>query len=124
MPSGFGVILRQYRERAGLSQRAVARVSRINPATVSRMESDDRGPSGPDQVTALATALHLNDEEFDRLLASAGYWPRSVLRLGPLDETLLQVARVLTAEELDAPSRSRFREVVALLAAQWTPGKG
>lgn len=120
MVASFAGLMRQYRERAGLSQRALARGSHINPATVSRMESGGRGPSGPEQVVAMAPILQLKDEECDRLLASAGYWSRSILRLGPQDETLLLVARVLAAEGGDPAAVGRFREVISLLADQWT----
>ena len=116
---GFGDLLRSYRERAGLSQRALARASKVNPAIISRLESDDRGPSGPEQVLAIARALGLDAEQADALLASAGYWPTAFLALGPRDATLTCVARVLAATGLDDDERARFRRVVELLAEQW-----
>ena len=115
----FGDLLRQARQRRGVSQRALARASRVNPAIVSRLESGDRGPSGPDQVRALAVALTLEPTEADALLASAGFWPQSLLDLGPADETLLAMAHVLTSPRLTHPDRARFRAVVGLLADQW-----
>jgi transcriptional regulator with XRE-family HTH domain len=115
----FPELLRGARDQRGLSQRALARASRINPAIVSRLESGDRGPSGPEQVLALAGALRLESSEVDALLASAGYWPRSLLDLGPADETLLAVARVLTSPNLDAAPRARFRWLIELLVEQW-----
>lgn len=119
MPA-FGELLRSYRGQSGLSQRALARASRVNPAIISRMESSDRGPSGPEQVLAISAALGLDEERCDRLLASAGYWPRAILRLGPEDETLLAVARVLGRQGVGEASRVRFRRVVELLAEEWT----
>jgi len=115
----FGELLRQARQARGLSQRALARASRVNPAIVSRLESGDRLPSGPDQVRALATALALDRPETDALLASAGFWPQSLLDLGPADPTLLAVAHLLTSPRLTTPERTRFRAVLGLLIDQW-----
>ncbi len=119
MPS-FAELLRSYREKAGISQRALAKSSRINPAIISRMESSDRGPSGSEMVLAIAGALALDEDQTDLLLASAGYWPRTILRLGPQDETLLAVAGLLARGDVGGESRRRFRQVVALLVEEWT----
>ncbi len=118
----FADLLREYRERAGFSQRALARASDINPAIISRLESGDRTPSGPDQVLAITRALALDDLNSDKLLASAGYWPRAVLGLGPQDETLLTLARLLSDERLNPEAKIRFRHVLHLLAEQWMAG--
>ena len=115
----FAQLLRGYRERAGLSQRELARRTEINPAIISRFESGDRGPSGPDQVLAIVRALRLDRARADLLLAAAGFWPEAILSLGPQDETLLAVARVLTSWDVDEKARTRFRAVVGLLAEQW-----
>jgi transcriptional regulator with XRE-family HTH domain len=120
--AGFGDLLRQARLRRGLSQRALARASRVNPAIVSRLESGDRGPSGPEQVRALTTALALEPAQADALLASAGFWPQSLLDLGPADPTLLAVAQLLTTPRLTTPERTRFRTIIGLLIDQWLSG--
>ena len=118
--SSFGALLRELRVRSGLSQRALARATAINPAIVNRFEQGERGPSGPEQVLAIVQALRLARADGDRLLASAGFWPASLLDLGPADETLLGVAQVLTAPNLSPGTRARFRQVLALLIEQWT----
>src|ERR687886_47386 len=118
----FAELLRQARLRRGLSQRALARASHINPAIVSRLESGDRGPSGPEQVRALAAALALEPAQADALLASAGFWPQSLLDLGPADPTLLAVAQLLTPPRLTTPERTRFRTIIGLLIDQWLSG--
>ena len=107
------------RQKAGLSQRGLAKLSRINPAIISRMERADRGASGPEQVLSIASALGLDDERSDSLLASSGFWPRAILHLGPRDETLLAVARVLARKDGDGASKERFRSVIALLVEEW-----
>jgi transcriptional regulator with XRE-family HTH domain len=115
----FPTLLVRYRARSGISQRALARDSGINPAIVSRLESGARGPSGPAQVLALAKALKLQTSDADQLLASAGFWPLALLQLGPADDSLLGVAQVLTDPGLDETTRSRFRQVLGLLVQQW-----
>lgn len=118
----FAALLKTYRERRGLAQRALARAAQINPAIISRMESGDRGPSGPPQVLAIARALGLAAEEADALLASAGFWPQVYLALGPGDPTLRAAARVLASPDLGDEHKERFRRLVALLAEEWLAG--
>jgi transcriptional regulator with XRE-family HTH domain len=118
-PPSVAERLREARQRRGLSQRALARASRVNPAIVSRLESGERGPSGPDQVRALIDALQLDRATADALLASAGFWPQSLLDLGPADPTVLAVAQLLTTPSLAASERTRFRALVDLLVEQW-----
>lgn len=115
----FAQLLKRYREDTGYSQRALARASQINPAIISRLESGDREPSGPEQVLAITRALGLDADRTDSLLASAGHWPRAILALGPQDETLLALAKLLTDGRLEDGARARFRQVVQILAEQW-----
>ncbi len=117
--ASFAELLKSYREQVRMSQRSLARTSHINPAIISRLESGDRLPSGPAQVLAITQALALDEPRANRLLASAGYWPKAILELGPQDETLLAIAGVLTDGVLSADVRNRFRQVVQLLADQW-----
>jgi transcriptional regulator with XRE-family HTH domain len=116
----FAEQLKKFRLRSGMSQRAVARASGINPAIINRLESGDRQPSSPEQVTAIAEALGLPSEHADSLLSAAGYWPGVILALGPRDETLLSVARVLAGTGVEEGSRARFRHTIRLLVEQWT----
>jgi len=115
----FADLLKQFRQASGLSQRALARAAAINPAIANRLESGDRGPSGPDQVRAISRALGLDLEQSDRLLGAAGFWPDVYLRVGPGDPTLLRVARLLAHPGLSDSDRVRFRQVVELLIDQW-----
>ena len=115
----FAARLKELREATGMTQRALARASAINPAIISRMESADRGPSGPEQVLAIARALALSPEQTDALLTRAGFWPEVFFYIGPQDETLLRVARVLASRNFPEAARARFRRVIELLAQQW-----
>lgn len=121
--SSFGALMRHYRERAGMSQRALAKVSEINPAIISRLETGDRMPSGPQQVLSIARSLNLSPTDSDTLLAMAGHWPSTILTLGPQDETLLEVARVLSTKNLKEEDLRRFRAIVHLLAEQLLLGR-
>ena|SRR5579884_1673994 len=116
----FPALLRAYREESHLSQRALAQITQINQAILSRLESGDRGPSGAEQVLAIARALSLDRSRTDALLSSAGYWPQALIALGPADETLLAVARVLSDEAVPQARKQRFRRLVELLAEEWT----
>ena len=120
----FAELLKTFRLRSRLSQRAVARASGINPAIVNRMESGDRQPSGPQQVLAIARALELPSEDADSMLSSAGFWPGVIPALGPRDETLLGVARVLAGPGVDEGARVRFRQALHLLTEQWMVSGG
>lgn len=115
----FGRLLKTFREQAGLTQRGLARASGVNSAIVSRLESDDRAPSGPAQVLALARALRLAPAETDRLLAAAGLWPQVFLAVGPDDPSLLAVARLLASERVDGRAKACLRRVIDDLAGYW-----
>lgn len=119
MPT-FADLLRTYREQRRLPQRTVSQTSGVNQALISRFETGDRLPSGPEQVLAMSDALRLAPEEADALLAAAGYWPRVYVALGPGDPTLLTVAQVLASTHLAGERKDRFRQLIALLAAEWT----
>lgn len=118
MPT-FADLLRQYRTTTGMRQRELARASGINPAIVNRLESGERGPSGPDQVQALASALGVGPAATDELLATAGFWPSDLLVVGPGDLTLRKVAAVLANGDVSLAAKERFRQIVDLLVGQW-----
>ncbi|MHB1004245.1 MAG: helix-turn-helix domain-containing protein [Chloroflexota bacterium] len=115
----FAELLRTLREEAGISQRELSRRSDINPAIVSRFEAGLRGPSGPEQVLALARALSLDPDQADLLMSASGFWPKAIVALGPRDGALLSVARVLTNPKVGPAARERFRALLAVLAEQW-----
>src|SRR5215218_616048 len=90
-----GSLLRGWRERAGLSQNALARRMGVNPAYVNRLEHGGRGAHNRELVESVATALDLSRAERDRLLTVAGHWPSAISQLGPADPTLQLVADIL-----------------------------
>jgi transcriptional regulator with XRE-family HTH domain len=116
----FSELLKSCREQARLSQRALAQVTNINQAIISRFESGDRGPSGAEQVLAIIKALELDQARADALLSSAGYWPQVYVSIGPNDPTLFTIARLLANDRVGPARKERFRRLVAILAEEYS----
>jgi transcriptional regulator with XRE-family HTH domain len=113
----YAELLKRYRLKSGISQRALAREIGLNPTLVNRSEAGDRPPSGTDEVAAISRALGLTTEERDRLLASAGHWPAVFLALGPGDETLRAVADALSSDALSDSAKTALRRAIDGLVA-------
>ncbi len=76
MSTRFGELLREYRRRAGLSQKALAGKAGYHPSYINRLERGKRMP--PRQygtIQDLSAALQLTHEESNALLAAAGLEP-------------------------------------------------
>lgn len=119
--STFGMLLRTYRERAGLSQSELAAQAGLSASTISRVEKGERSPLGRrKQVRALAKALGLDQADTDTLLSAADLAPSTApeLSLHPRDETLYRIAQELEALRTDpqlGPAQIRFVEETLLL---------
>ena len=119
--STFGMLLKMYRERAGLSQNELANRAGMSASAISRVESGERGsPRKRTQVLALAKVMDLNQEESDTLLSAAGFAPSIApeLAVHPRDETLYRIAQELTALRTDpqiGTAQVRFVEEAMLL---------
>ena len=119
--STFGILLKTYRERAGLSQNELAVQAGLSASTISRVEGGTRNPLGKRrQVLALARALALQQSEIDALLSAADLSPSTApeLSLHPRDETLYRIAQELESLRNDrqiAPAQVRFIEETLLL---------
>jgi transcriptional regulator with XRE-family HTH domain len=119
----FGQVLRTLRERAGLSQSALARRAGLDPSFVNRLESGQRGADRA-VAEALIDGLGLAPADADRLLAAGGHLPALFARLGLHDPTLQLVAQVLADERLSPEERAAFRQVVELIGRRWRPAAG
>lgn len=122
---GFGTVLRELRERAGLSQSGLARQAGLNASFVNRLESGQRGADRA-VVDTLTRALDLPPRDADRLLvASLGLAPEQerrllagshladeVVRLGPGDATLRRVAQALSDPTRPAEERDALRRAI------------
>lgn len=115
----FPILLRSFRERAGRSRNNLAHEVGVDPSYLTRIEHGDREPPRLHIVEALARALRLPVQDFNRLLVAAGYAPLSVVQLGAWDDALQAVADVLNDVHLSAEERAQFRDVVRLLSARW-----
>ncbi len=67
----FGELLRSYRVRAGLSQRALAKLAGVSSRTVENLERGGHGKAHVTTAALLAAALGLTGEERDRFTAAA-----------------------------------------------------
>jgi transcriptional regulator with XRE-family HTH domain len=112
----YGPLLRRLRAGRGLSGYALARAAGLHPNLLARSEAGTRRPEGPDEIGALARALDLVDQEHDRLLVAAGFWPSAFLALGHDDPTLRAVAAALTEPALADGARRQFRAGVEAVA--------
>ena len=119
--STFGILLKTYRQRAGLSQNELAVKAGLSASTISRVESGTRSPLRKrSQVLALAKALGLQQADIDALLSASDLAPSTApeLSLHPRDETLYRIARELETLRSDPqvePAQVRFIEETLLL---------
>jgi transcriptional regulator with XRE-family HTH domain len=118
----FGGQLQRLREQAGLSQNALARLVKVDPSYINRLERGDREPPKRELVSRLADELRLAEGDRQRLLRAGGHIPDWLLALEPDDPTLLAVTQFLAAPEVSAAAKRDFRQVIALLLAHWQPG--
>ncbi|MGW6929365.1 helix-turn-helix domain-containing protein [Lentzea sp. NPDC054927] len=92
MASQFGLLLRQWRQRAGLSQEALAQRAAVGIRTVRGLETGERTDPRMGTVRALADALELSGAERSELFAAAGrHEPVAVaepVRFDPLAEAV------------------------------------
>lgn len=98
---GVGELLRQWRQRRGLSQLDLAIAADVSARHVSLVETGKSKPSA-DMVLRLADQLHVPLRDRNRLLLAAGFAPR--YGESPLDDSALAAAldavrRVLRAHE-------------------------
>jgi transcriptional regulator with XRE-family HTH domain len=94
MATRFGQLLRQFRKRAGISQRQLAERADIDTSYISKLESGERVVSSRDLALELSAILNLTPEETDLWLLAAGYASPRLQQLGaPLIANLIQRSR-------------------------------
>jgi transcriptional regulator with XRE-family HTH domain len=119
--SDFGEVLRRWRERARLSQLALARLSGVHASIINRFEGGERQPAERAMVERLAEALALATGERDQLLATAGFFPETLARLGAADADLLLIAGILADETIAVAERQELRLLLRIVARRWRP---
>ncbi len=119
--STFGILLKTYRERAGLSQNDLGTQAGLSASTISRVEQGERPPPRQRSLAlALCKALALSQAETDGLLSAADMAPGQAgeLALHGRDETLFKIAQELQSLRTDqavSPAQVRFVEETLLL---------
>ena len=118
--ASFANLLRTLRERAGLSQSALARRAGLDPSFVNRLESGQR-TAERSVVEKFIAALELDQTDADLLMAAGGLLPTLFERVGLQDPTLQLVVQILSDERLSPEDREEFREVVRLIGRRYRP---
>ena len=113
----FGVLLKNLREKRGVSQSKLAERAEFDHSYVSRLESGARMPTR-DAVERLAEALKLEQPQLDSLLAAAGFLPRDITSLLTNEPVIGEVLDFLQNEEVPSEFRDNMRQVLQLLAKQ------
>ncbi len=75
-PSAFGILLKQYRLAADLSQAVLAEQAGMSVDAISMLESGTRQAPRPDTVKLLAEALRLSEQQHTELAAAAPHHRR------------------------------------------------
>lgn len=119
----FAQTLKEFRERAGLSQYALAGRAGIDPSYVNRVERGERDAPTREVVEALAQALELNAVETDDLLLSAGYAPVSRVALRTGDPTMRLLFDILDDENVPREEIEHLRDSLELIRRRWPRGE-
>jgi transcriptional regulator with XRE-family HTH domain len=72
----FNKILAELRKKSGLSQSELARLSKVSPDHIAKIEQGRRKPPKKKNLIKIINALNLSEEDRDKLLSSAGYSSR------------------------------------------------
>lgn len=113
-------LLREARERRGLSQKELAHAVGLSPAMMNYLESGERRP-GRETVLRLASALGLDEPSTDRLLVAGGHLPAAYDRTPPSDPDLVALAGVLGDERIPPEERATLRLMLRLALTRWRP---
>jgi transcriptional regulator with XRE-family HTH domain len=113
----FAPVLREFRDRARLSQSRLAEAASFDHSYVSRLESGTRMPTR-EAVLKLAAAMGLDEHDRDALLASAGFMPGRIESLLAGEPVLSEALGLLQNRAIPAEVRDDVRNMIALLVRQ------
>lgn len=101
----FGAVLRRYRVRAGLTQEALAENAGLSPNAISALERGVRRRPYPHTIRALANALDLQPDQYERLvhLREQG----SLRSAGPALDHVASMVPALSDSQSDPPLQGR-----------------
>lgn len=116
----FGKLLVRMREKAGLSQKALADSAGVDASHLNRVERGLRNAPKPRTILALANALMLGTEDRLRLLEAAGYpisktekIPLTTVNNMPADKALLFASPIAGGTELDHPTIKLVADILS-----------
>lgn len=139
----FGALLKEFREKAGLSQYELSDIVKIHPSHISRLERGERKPRLKN-VIRFINSLNLKKEDGKKLISAAGYSKRiheSLVFFSPygiedieLEElerkeiselknpALKLVAEILSDPELTVESRKEIEKMI-ISFGEWLRNK-
>ena len=123
----FGDLVKQYRRRAGLTQRQLAERAKLDFTYVSKIEGNRVPPPARDSIEAMATVLKLNPEEREGLISLAGRIPMDLEQLvvrEPRARSLLRSIQQLPAEEQERVLARLIEQVERDLRGEGGRGEG
>ena len=110
-PPPVAALLARYRDERGLSKADLAKLTGLDPSTITRFEQGARMPER-ETILLIANALVLPMLDRDRLLAAAGY--RSELWDDP---HLVELAQLLNETGIAAHAREEARSAIRMAIA-------
>lgn len=119
----FGLMLRDLRERANLTQQQLADKAGVAVRTIGRYEANARSIPKADTVALLARALNLAPHEYTELSAAAGFpvhraEPPTGASLRPFDARLVEAAKQLAGEVISRWRREEEQRKVHIASLQ------
>jgi len=112
----LGAVIKEARERAALSQSALARASKVAANHISRIESGDRIEIGFVAVARIALALGLS---LDEIAVQTGSWPGKGGRLEPaLGSSTIVLEELRRANAALKTAVHRIEEAERVVAGQ------
>jgi transcriptional regulator with XRE-family HTH domain len=117
----FGEQLAAARQRAGISQHALAKAAGVDASYVNRLERGERQAPEVPLIRRFAAVLGLNATQTDALVVAGNGLPAALERLGPLDPTILLLADVLGDPGIPEDDLVHLRRVIAVLVQRWRP---
>ena len=119
----FSIKLRNYREKAGISQSELARLAGIAPSYVSRVEAGERTPPRRNVVIAIAKALKLSYAERNELLLAASYAPTNIGSIAKTHPTMQLLADVLEDGRVPAGEKDLIAQQLKLILKRYRDAK-
>jgi transcriptional regulator with XRE-family HTH domain len=118
--SQFGLMLRELRSRAGLTQEALAERAKLGVRTVRRLETGDRGDPRVTTVGRLADALQLDTADRVALLAAAGHTKPDEPRADPLADAVSRLAYAVRTRWREEEEQRKIQDPLPL-GVRWQP---